>query len=323
VSSDAFSVSWQDGDGDDVIVRRDEELEIALADMADRRPYRFFVRLEDKKEIQEEIEEKEEEVEVDWATSFGQRINKLQEKRKNSKEKKTPVQEPSVQAFEGEDAVPGPKVKEMGRRLEAAVREAVSVHGEAVQEAVRKTTEEAGRLTTTKNPMEVVGNVAEAVASAIEPLVIALRKLAEENKAAAASRKEAETAAVKTEHEDVEVPKKADANIQLDEKHQAGGSDGENRLRRAGKESGEWTLLGQQEAGQEAARGGLLVQEAAEGDLSMSPPPSSDPQLQGQATETSTSRKIQVKWRMVKKFRHLFRNSKNTKRDKIIQLCLM
>jgi hypothetical protein len=320
--SSAFTVSWQDGDGDDVIVRRDEELEIALADMADRRPYRFFVRLEDKKETEEE---KEEEEEVDWATSFGQRINKLQEKRKNSKEK-TLVQE--ADPVEQEDAVPGPKVKEMGRRLEAAVREAVSVHGEAVQEAVRKTTEEAGRLTTTKNPMEVVGNVAEAVASAIEPLVIALRKLAEENKAMAASRKEAETA-VKTEHEDSELPKKADANIQLDEQHQAVGSDGENRLRRTGKESGEWTLLGQQEAGEAAASGGLLVQEAAEGDPSMSPSPSSDPQLQGQATggalEASNPRQIQVKIlsRTFKKFRHLFENFKNTKRVKIIQLFLM
>jgi hypothetical protein len=307
--SSAFSLSWQDEDGDDVIVRRDDELEIALADMADRRPYRFFVRLEDK-ENEKEIEEKEEE--VDWATSFGQRINKLQDKRK------TPVQEPSVEV-EREDAVPGPKVKEMGRRLEAAVREAVSLHGEAVQEAVRKTTEEAGRLTTTKNSMEVVGNVAEAVASAIEPLVIALRKLAEENKAAGASRKEAETA-VKTEHEDSELSKKADANIHLDEQHQTGGSDAENSLRRTGKESGEWTLLGQQEAKQEAAGGGLLVQEAAEGDLLMSPPPSPDPQLQGQATETSTSRQIQVKWRMVKIFRSLFENTKNTKRVKIIQL---
>ncbi len=306
--SSAFSVSWQDEDGDDVIVRRDDELEIALADMADRRPYRFFVRLEDI-ENEKEIEEEQEE-EVDWATSFGQRINKLQEKRKNSKEKTTPVQEPSV---EREDAVPDPKVKEMGRRLEAAVREAVSVHGEAVQEAVRKTTEEAGRLTKTKNPMEVVGNVAEAVASAIEPLVIALRKLAEENKATAASRKEAETAAVKTGHEDSELSKKADANIQLGEQHQAGGSDGENRLRRAGKESGEWTLLGQQEA----AGGGLLEQEAAEGDLSMSSPPSSYPQLQDQATgdlEASTPSPIQVTIlsRMVTKFRSLFRNSKNT-----------
>jgi len=198
----------------------------------------------------------------------------------------------------------------MGRRLEAAVREAVSVHGEAVQEAVRKTTEEAGRLTTTKNPMEVVGNVADAVASAIEPLVIALRKLAVENKAAAAQ-KEAETA-VKTEHEDGELSKKADANIQLDEQHRAGGPDGENSLRRTGKESGEWTLLGQQDAGHEAAGGGLLAQEAAEGNLLTSPSPSSDPQLQGQATgalEASNPRQIQVKIlsRMVKKFRSLFR----------------
>ena len=188
LSTASFSVCWQDGDGDLVVVRRDEELQIALTELAHQLPYRLYVTIDEQQKLQagqsgqEEDKVTGEEEQADWTSQLIHRINKLQKKCEakvvHDLGHGLGLQMPAEAGLSSLEVAARQQVTEACKQLEEVTREAVIMQCEAVQGAVKKTSEEAKRLA--ENPREMVGNVAEVVAAIMEPLVLAMRAMATE-----------------------------------------------------------------------------------------------------------------------------------------------
>jgi hypothetical protein len=174
----SYSLYWHDNDNDKVVIKEEEELQIALAEMADKLPpYRLYVNIDKKREPSAGENKVTGQEERDWTNHLIAKINKVQKKCEN-----IVGQDALTKASLCEmETAARQRAKEAYRQL--ASREAVHHHAEVVQEAVKRATEEAKKLA--ENPGEAVANAAEVVAAMMEPLVVFLRDVARESKRSA------------------------------------------------------------------------------------------------------------------------------------------